>query len=81
MLRLTLETPRTAACQSPLSMGFPRQEYWNGLPFPFPRDLPNLGTEPVCPADSLPLNYKGSPDILVKHLLKLRLKGGWTFNS
>ena len=49
MLRLTLETPRTAACQSPLSMGFPRQEYWNGLPFPFPRDLPNPGMEPESP--------------------------------
>ena len=32
-------TPWTAACQAPLSMGFPGQEYWNGLPFPFPGDL------------------------------------------
>ena len=31
--------------QAPLSMGFPRQEYWSGLPFPSPGDLPNLGTE------------------------------------
>ena len=29
-------TPWTIACQAPLSMGFPRQEYWSGLPFPFP---------------------------------------------
>ena len=39
----------TAACQSPLSMGFPRQEYWNGLPFPFPWDRPNPGMEPESP--------------------------------
>ena len=44
-----LETPRTAARQSPLFMGFPRQEYWTGLPFPFPGDLPNPGIEPVPP--------------------------------
>ena len=31
-------------------MGFPRQEYWSGLPFPSPRDLPNLGTKPTSPA-------------------------------
>ena len=39
-----------AACQAPLSMGFPRQEYWSGLPFPSPGDLPDLGIEPVSPA-------------------------------
>ena len=43
-------TPWTRARQAPLSMGFPRQEYWNGLPFPPPRDLPNSGTEPMSPA-------------------------------
>ena len=32
--------------QAPLSMGFSRQEYWNGLPFPSPEDLPNSGIEP-----------------------------------
>ena len=36
----------TAACQSPLSMGFFRQEYWSGLPFPSPGDLPNPGIKP-----------------------------------
>ena len=39
--------------QAPLSMGFPRQEYWSGLPFPSPEDLPEQGTElasPVSPA-------------------------------
>ena len=34
------------AHQAPLSMGFPRQEYWSGLPFPPPGDLPDSGTEP-----------------------------------
>ena len=40
-------TPWTVACQAPLSMGFPRQEYWSGLPFPPPGDLPDLGIEPM----------------------------------
>ena len=37
----------TVAHQAPLSMGFPRQEYWSGLPFPSPGDLPNSGIEPA----------------------------------
>ena len=41
------ETPGTVAHQDPLSMGFPRQEYWSGLPFPPPGDLPNPGIELV----------------------------------
>ena len=40
----------TVARQAPLSMGFPRQEYWNGLPFPSPGDLPGPGIEPESPA-------------------------------
>ena len=50
-------TPWAVAHQTPLSMGFPRQEYWSGLPFPYPGDLPNPGIEPRSPtlqADSLP---------------------------
>ena len=43
-------TPWTVAHQTPLSMGFPRQEYWSGLPFPSPGDLPNPGIEPASPA-------------------------------
>ena len=43
-------TPWTVAHQAPLSMGFSRQEYWNGLPFPSPRDLPDPGIEPTAPA-------------------------------
>ena len=39
----TLATPRTAARQAPLSMGFPRQEYWSGVPFPSPGGLPDTG--------------------------------------
>ena len=40
-------TPWTVANQAPLSMGFPRQEYWSGLPFPTPSDLPDPETEPA----------------------------------
>ena len=43
-------TPWTVACQAPPSMGFSRQEYWSGLPFPSPGDLPNPGIEPGSPA-------------------------------
>ena len=42
--------PWTIAHQAPLSMGFSRQEYWSGLPFPSPEDLPNPGIKPVSPA-------------------------------
>ena len=47
---LTLPTVWTAAHQAPLPMGFPRQEYWSGLPFPSPGDLPDPGIEPMSPA-------------------------------
>ena len=43
-------TPWTVIHQAPLSTEFPRQEYWSGLPFPPPRDLPNPGIEPRSPA-------------------------------
>ena len=43
-------TPWTVAHQAPLSKGFSRQEYWSGLPFPSPRDLPDPGIEPTFPA-------------------------------
>ena len=46
----TLATPWTVARQAPLSMGFPRQEYWSGLPFPSPGDLPDPAIEPGSPA-------------------------------
>ena len=53
-----------------LSMEFSRQEYWSGLPFPTPGDLPDSGIEPTSlespalAADSLPLSYQGSPGIV-----------------
>ena len=43
-------TPWTVISQAPLSMGFPRQEYWSDLPFSSPGDFPNPGIEPVSPA-------------------------------
>ena len=61
---LTLATPWTVACQAPLFMGFSRQEYWSGLPFLSPGDLPNPGIEPGFPtlqADSLPIELQGKP--------------------
>ena len=54
--------PWTVAYQSPRSIGFSRQEYWNGLPFPSPEALPNPGTEPGSPtlqADTLPFEPPG----------------------
>ena len=55
----------TVACQAPLSMGFSRQEYWNGLVFSSPRDLPDPGIKPktlvspVLQVDFLPLSHWG----------------------
>ena len=43
-------TPWTLADHAPLSMGFPRQEYWSGLPIPSPGDLADPGIEPTSPA-------------------------------
>ena len=67
-------TLQTGVRQAPLSMGFSRQEHWNGLPCPPPGDLPNPGIELVSPAspamqmDSLLLNHQGSPHILFSYL-------------
>ena len=44
-----LATPWTVAGHAPLSMGFPRQEYWSGLPFPSPGDLPDPGIKSISP--------------------------------
>ena len=43
-------TPWTVACQAPPSVGFSRQEYWSGLPFPSPGDIPDPGIKPGSPA-------------------------------
>ena len=58
--------PWTVACQSPLSMAFSRQEYWTGMPFPSPGDLPHPRIEPVLvlhllhwQEDPLPLSHLG----------------------
>ena len=57
-------TPWTVAHQAFLSMGFSRQEYWSGLPFPSPEDLPNPGIEtrsPALQADTLTSEPPGKP--------------------
>ena len=58
-------TPWTVAHQAPLSMGFSRQGYWSGLPFPSPGDLPDPGIEtrsPALQADSLRSEPPGKPE-------------------
>ena len=62
--RVRLCDPWTVAHQAPPSMGFSRQEYWSGLPFPSPGDLPNPGIEPRSPtlqADALTSAPPGKP--------------------
>ena len=62
--RVWLLRSQEIACQAPLSMGFSRQEYWSGLPFPSPGELPNPGTEPKPPAlqaDALPTEVYWEP--------------------
>ena len=57
-------TPWTVTYQAPLSIVFSRQEYWSGLPFPSPRDLPDPGIEPGSPAlqaDALTSELPGKP--------------------
>ena len=61
---LTLWTTWTVAHQAPPSMGFSRQEYWSGLPFLSPGNLPNPGIKPGSPAlqaDALPSEPPGKP--------------------
>ena len=74
---LTLWDSWTAAHKAPLSMGFSRKEYWSGLPFPPPGDIPDSGIEPTSPMspalqrDSLPLGHLRSPQDDLKHNWKL----------
>ena len=66
-------TPWTVAHQASPSMGFSREEYWSGLPFPSPGDLPDPGIEPTSPAlqaDALPSE---PPGILVSYVQKSEL--------
>ena len=66
----------TVGHQAPLSMRFPRQENWSGLPFPSPGDLPNPGIKPGSPAlqaDSLPSEPLGKPNVFemfLKHEIR-----------
>ena len=65
------ETPWTVPCQAPSSMGFSRQEYWDGLPFPSPGDLPDPGIEPKSPTlqeHTLPAEPAGKPVSYITHL-------------
>ena len=73
----TLFDPMVAH-QGLLSMGFPGQEYWSELPFPFPGDLPDPGIKPMSPAwqaDYLLLSYWESPVLVSSKLLKVQLNG------
>ena len=77
------EIPWTVAYQTSPSMGFSRQEYWSGLPFPSPGDLPDPGIKPVSPAlqaDALPSDAfldQGSPraDSFEKTLMLGKIEG------
>ena len=72
-------TPWTVAHQAPPSMGFSRQEYWSGLTFPSPGDLPNPGIEPRCPssqADSLS-SEPSKPQIKLHHSHALKSCNGF----
>ena len=77
---LNLVTPWTVACQAPLSMGFSKQEYWSGLPFPPPGDLPGLGIEPESlGSPALAGGFcitAGDPDAWMKSSKTLRYKCG-----
>ena len=79
----------TVAHQAPLSMGFFRQEYWNGLQSPPAEDLPIPGTEPASPAsnalraDSLPTGPPGKPHIcpVISQYFQEHYKPGMLFNN
>ena len=69
-------TPWTVASQAPLSMGFSRQEYWSGLPYPPPGDLPNpqiKSRSPTLQADPLLSETPGKPSLVTrKHEIELQ---------
>ena len=70
-------TPWTVACQAPPSMGFPRQEYWSGLPFPSPRSFPDPGikfTSPTSPA--LPGEFFITEPMIMKQIKLSVYSGG-----
>ena len=68
-------TPWTVAYQASPSMGFSRQEYWSGLPFPSPGDLPDPGIEPGSPAleaDALTSEPPGKPKTYIRNLIIIK---------
>ena len=69
------KTPWTISYQAPLSMEFSRQEYWSGLPFPSPRDLPSAGIKPGSPAlqtGALPSEPPGKPKFYKYYTVHVR---------
>ena len=81
-------TPGTVAYQAPLSMGFPRQEYCTGLPFPPPGDLPNPGIKPESPVspaspvlqvNSLPAEPSGLGERVDNQNRERALKQTWVY--
>ena len=73
-------TPWTVAYQTSPSMGFFRQEYWSGLPFPSPRDLPDQGSNPDllhCTQTLYPLSHQGSPIWFLDIWLITGKRGAW----
>ena len=86
---LTLVMPWTVACQAPLSIGFSRQEYWSGLPFPSPGNLLDPGIEPRSPAleaDSFtvwvtrePHGLPKMPEASIARKTKERKQKNWLF--
>ena len=74
MLHVCLVSHSILAHQPPLSMRFSRQEYWSGLPWPFPGDLLDSGIEAISPAlqaDSFPSEPPGKPRICSSSILSL----------
>ena len=78
-------SPWTVDRETPPSMGFSRQEYWNGLPFPPPEDLSNPGIQPRSPAlqaDSLLLSHLGSLNThKTRQTITLRIREPWALLS
>ena len=77
-------TPWTVAYQAPPSMGFSRQEYWSGLPFPSPGDLPDLGMEPRSPAleaDALTSEPLGKPKTSLERMKGQAMDWGKLFTN
>ena len=78
-IRALSVTPQTVAHQAPLSMEFSREEYWSGLPFSPPGNLPEPGIQPSSPvsqADSLQPSHQGSPQ-----MWELDHKEGWRLKN